>query len=63
MLIQSHLTQEEFGLYGMDVRLSIKSTSDSNPYAYKARTPATAAASSGSERGRRDRASRGRAGG
>lgn len=26
-------TQEEFGLHGMDVRLSIKSTSDSNPFA------------------------------
>lgn len=63
MLIQSPLTQEEFGLYGMDVRLSIKSTSDSNPYAYKARMPAATSSSSGPERGKRDRASRGRAGG
>ena len=46
--------QEEFGLHGMDVRLSIKSTSDSNPFAAKASTRDAAVTARRRARGRQE---------
>jgi hypothetical protein len=50
------VAQEDFGLFGMDLRISVRSTSEGNPYAPKRKAKEGAAPKADQEKRDRERA-------